>query len=87
MAKRLHPHRRLLARQAALKHAVQVEHGRDADVGLQQGRVRSSLARGTRPKNRVAPELVKYAVRPHSKFGDEPPERPVIPGSQKLGRH
>jgi hypothetical protein len=81
MAKRLNPHRRLLAKQAALRNAVQLEAG-DVDAGkLQKGRVRSPLAK-TNPRRQY-----KYLVRPHSKFGDEPPDRPIIPGSAKLNRY
>lgn len=44
MAKRLNPHRRLLAKQAALRRDVQV-YGNASDVGkLQEGRVRSALS-------------------------------------------
>lgn len=43
MAKRLNPHRRLLARQHALRQALACE-GNAADAGkLQEGRVRSPL--------------------------------------------
>lgn len=43
MGKRVNPHRRLLARQQALRRLV-AEHGNAADAGkLQQGRVRSPL--------------------------------------------
>jgi hypothetical protein len=43
MAKRVNPHRRLLAAQAALRNAVQA-YGNADDAGkLQQGRVRSPL--------------------------------------------
>lgn len=44
MAKRLNPHRRLLAKQAALRRAL-AEYGNASDAGkLQQGRVRSALS-------------------------------------------
>lgn len=43
MSKRLNPHRRLLAKQAALRRDL-AEYGNASDVGkLQQGRVRSAL--------------------------------------------
>jgi hypothetical protein len=44
MSKRLNPHRRLLAKQAALRRDL-AEYGNASDVGkLQQGRVRSALS-------------------------------------------
>lgn len=43
MAKRLNPHRRLLAKQASLRADVQ-QYGNASDTGkLQEGRVRSAL--------------------------------------------
>lgn len=84
MGKRLNPHRRLLAAQAALRARLQV-YGNAADAGkLQEGRVRSSVAPDT-SKQGLRRHL-KYKARPHSKFGDEPPERPRIPGSARLNR-
>lgn len=84
MGKRLNPHRRLLAAQAALLQRMRV-HGNEADAGkLQEGRVRSSVAADA-SKSGLRRHL-KYQTRPHSKFGDEPPERPVIPGSAKVNR-
>lgn len=85
MSKRLNPHRRLLARQAALRRSL-AHYGNAADAGkLQDGRVRSSVAPDT-SKSGLRRHL-KYKARPHSKFGDEPPARPVIPGSQRLNRY
>lgn len=44
MSKRLNPHRRLLAKQAAIRREVQ-QHANAMDAGkLQEGRVRSSLS-------------------------------------------
>lgn len=44
MSKRLNPHRRLLAKQAALRRDLQ-QYGNASDVGkLQEGRVRSALS-------------------------------------------
>lgn len=52
MGKRLNPHRRLLAKQAAALNAAKalqsVEHAREASM-LQQGNVRSSMAISTMP--------------------------------------
>lgn len=81
MAKRLNPHRRLLARQAAIRQAM-ARFGNAEDAGkLQQGVVRSPMARSNPLRHR------KHMARPHSKFGDEPPPRPVIPGSQRINRY
>lgn len=78
MPKRTNPHRRLLERQERIRVLAQV-FGNAEDAGkLQEGRVRSSLLPRTR--------LTTY-TRPHSKFGDEPPERPVIPLSQRVHRY
>lgn len=77
MGNRVNPHRRLLAAQAALKRELQ--SGYDPDGGkLQQGRVRCALTRQAR--------WIKPALRPHSKFGDEP-EAPVKVLGGKLYRY
>jgi hypothetical protein len=84
MGKRLNPHRRLLADQAALLQRMW-KHGNEADAGkLQEGRVRSGIS----PDNSKSGlrRHLKYKARPHSKFGDEPPERPSIPGTARLNR-
>ncbi len=55
--KRLNPHRRLLARQAALKACVQSQ-GAAADAWFQQGRVRSSLNPRVQRKTMIPPHFV-----------------------------
>jgi hypothetical protein len=84
MGKRLNPHRRLLAAQAALLQRMR-KHGNEADAGkLQEGRVRSSVAADNSKQG--LRRHIKYKSRPHSKFGDEPPDRPSIPGTARLNR-
>lgn len=83
MAKRLNPHRRLLAAQARALMGVRMEqsaaHGAEM-AKLQQGHVRSAISRSNPLRHR------KYVIRPHSKFGNEPPVRRRIPGSAKVNR-
>jgi hypothetical protein len=75
MGKRLNPHRRLLARQAALKQAAQ-NAGYEPDCGkLQQGIVRSALNLRVKPHR---------AMKPHSKFADNPPDPVKVTGYKLL---
>ena len=78
MAKRLNPHRRLLAKQAALWRDLQ-QYGNASDAGkLQEGRVRSSLA--------PAIQLTGYATpRPAIWEGRGKPGK-VVRGQLKVTR-
>lgn len=84
MSKRLNPHRRLLAKQAALRRDL-AEYGNASDAGkLQEGRVRSALNPVIHLSGYAVPRPVPWEGRgKHGKVvrGQLQPKRP---GTKRL---